>query len=59
LLDHLAELLAAADAGDAGAEEQLSRLHAEDPRLHPGGTVVQFSPFGDPPLTVSLTTPRA
>src|SRR4051794_13704681 len=39
-LDHLAELLVAADAGDAGAEEQLGRLHAEDQRLHPGPTVV-------------------
>jgi len=39
-LDHLAGLLVAADAGDPGAEEQLSRLHAEDARLRPGLTVV-------------------
>jgi|tagenome__1003787_1003787.scaffolds.fasta_scaffold20939429_3 hypothetical protein len=58
-LDHLAGLLVAADAGDLGAEEQLSRLHAESDRLHPGPTVVQYSPFGDPPRTVSLRVPRA
>ena len=58
-LDHLAELLVAADAGERGAEEQLAELHAHDARLRPGPTVVQYSPFGDPPKTVSLTPPRA
>jgi hypothetical protein len=53
-LDHLAEVLVAADEGGAGAEDELARLHAEDRRLHPGPTVVQYSPFGDPPLTVDL-----
>jgi hypothetical protein len=53
-LDHVAALLVAADAGEVGAEEELARLHAEDRRLHPGPTVVQYSPFGDPPKTVSL-----
>ncbi len=56
--DRLAALLAAADAGAAGAEEELARLHAEDPRLHPGPTVVQYSPFGDPPRSVSLSVPH-
>jgi len=54
-LDHVAELLTAADAGADGAEDQLAGLHAEDPRLRPGPTVTQHSPFGDPPRTVSLT----
>jgi hypothetical protein len=54
-LDHLAGLLAAADAGSTGAEDELARLHAEDARLRPGPTVVQHSPFGDPPRTVRLS----
>lgn len=53
-LDDLAALLVAADAGDPGTEERLAHLHAEDPRLRPGTTVVQHSPFGAPPLTVDL-----
>jgi hypothetical protein len=54
-LDHLAELLMDADDGRVGAEEELARLHDEDPRLHPGPSVVQYSPFGDHPQEVSLT----
>lgn len=58
-LDHLAELLVAADAGEPGAEERLSRAHAEDPRVRPGATVVQYSPFHDPPRTVDLVARTA
>jgi hypothetical protein len=58
-LDHVAELLVAADAHAPGAEQELGRLHAEDARLRPGPAVVQYSPFGDPPLTVSLNRARA
>jgi hypothetical protein len=54
-LDDVAALLADADAGVAGAEEHLAALHASDPRLRPGDTVVQHSPFGLPPRTVDLT----
>lgn len=53
-LDHLAALLVDADTGVAGAEERLAALHAADPRLRPATTVVQYSPFGAPPLTVDL-----
>jgi hypothetical protein len=54
-LDRLAALLVDADAGVAGAEERLAALYATDPRLRPGATVTQHSPFGLPPRTVDLT----
>lgn len=54
-LDELAAALTAADAGDADAEDHLAGLHADDPRLRPGPTVVQHSPYGEPPQTVDLT----
>jgi hypothetical protein len=45
LVDELAELLAA-DAEDRVAEEKLVVRYTEDPRLHPGDTVVCHSPRG-------------
>ncbi|WP_152365441.1 transglutaminase-like domain-containing protein [Microlunatus speluncae] len=54
LADELARLLIEADGGDAEAEEQLERRFREDPRLRPTDTVVRFSPYGDPPVTVDL-----
>ncbi len=55
-LDQLAELLVEADGGQPGAEQRLARLYAGDPRLHPGSTVVQHSPFGDAPKAVHLSS---
>ncbi|WP_328461119.1 transglutaminase-like domain-containing protein [Actinoplanes sp. NBC_00393] len=46
LVDELAELLLAADAGDRVAEEKLVVRYTEDPRLHPGDAVVCHSPRG-------------
>ena len=44
LVDEIATLLGAADAGDEAAEAQLlERYHADD-RLHPGDTIESFSP---------------
>ena len=58
-IDDVAELLVAADAGEPGAEDQLSGMHAGDARLHPRDAVVQHSPFDDPPRTVTLSRPSA
>ncbi|GAB3950904.1 hypothetical protein GCM10029976_086390 [Kribbella albertanoniae] len=52
--DELARLLLAADAGDASAEDHLERRFQTDPKLRPGSTVIQLSPYGDPPVTVDL-----
>lgn len=46
LVDEIAELLLAADAGDRAAEEKLASRYAEDPRLHPGSRVACHSPRG-------------
>ncbi|GAA4591349.1 hypothetical protein BJY16_000240 [Actinoplanes octamycinicus] len=45
-LDEIADLLLAADAGDAGAERKLAARYAEDARLHPADTVFCVSPRG-------------
>ncbi|BCY14301.1 transglutaminase-like domain-containing protein [Actinoplanes sp. L3-i22] len=45
-LDEIADLLLAADEGDAAAEGKLAARYAEDPRLHPGATVRCVSPRG-------------
>jgi hypothetical protein len=45
LIDHLVDLLVRADAGDQVAERDLADQYAHDDRLHPGGTVTQYSPF--------------
>ncbi|BEL12002.1 transglutaminase-like domain-containing protein [Actinoplanes sichuanensis] len=46
LLDEIAELLVAADAGDISAEDRLAKLYATDPRVHVGDTVTCHSPRG-------------
>ncbi len=45
LLDELADLLVAADAGDAGAEAELANRYRADDRLHPGDVVQSVSPL--------------
>jgi hypothetical protein len=54
LVDDVAALLVAADAGDRGAEARLHRRYTDDERLHPGDAVTRYSPFGDPPVRVAL-----
>jgi hypothetical protein len=46
LIDEIASLLVAADAGDASAESRLATLYASDPRVHVGDTVTCHSPRG-------------
>jgi len=53
-IDELAQLLVRADAGDDGAETELHTRYREDDRLHPGESVLTYSPFGRPPRTVHL-----
>jgi hypothetical protein len=53
-LDALAELLARADDGDAGAEAMLYERYRSGAGLRPGATVTMYSPYGNPPVTVSL-----
>lgn len=53
--DEFAELLLRADAGDSTAEGRLEHLFKTDKRLTPGATVIQFSPYGEPPTVVDLT----
>ncbi|BBH64155.1 hypothetical protein ACTI_08400 [Actinoplanes sp. OR16] len=60
LIDEVADLLLAADAGDTAAERRLADLYASDPRLHPGAVITCHSPRGvsyevdlsRPPVTV-------
>ncbi len=56
VLDRLAELLIAADGGDADAERTLHDWYTSDESLHPSGFVMQHSPYGTPPVRVNLTT---
>ncbi|GAA2474440.1 transglutaminase domain-containing protein [Winogradskya humida] len=44
LIDEVAALVTAADAGDASAERRLELRYRTDPRLHPGPTVTTYSP---------------
>ncbi len=53
-LDEVVALLLAADGGDADAETKLLLQYGVDDGLHPGSTVVQASPYGDPPVTIPL-----
>jgi hypothetical protein len=58
LVDEVAALLVAADAGDKAAERELFRRYVDDPRLHPGSSVLRFSPLGEaPPVVEELTRP--
>jgi Transglutaminase-like superfamily len=47
LVDELAALLVAADAGDDAAEAELLERYRADPRLAPGETIQSFSPYGE------------
>ena len=53
-LDGVAALLLAADDGDLDAEAGALSRYRSDAGLHPGPTIVQASPFGDPPVDVTL-----
>jgi hypothetical protein len=55
LLDELAELLVAADAGDAGAEAELADRYRADDRLHPGDVIQSVSPLDGTFTRVDLT----
>ena len=46
LIDEVAALLHAADAGDEAAERRLARWYADDDRLRPGDKVLCTSPSG-------------
>jgi hypothetical protein len=58
VLDGLADLLDRADAGDPVAEAALEELYRSDAGLRPGETVTRHSPYGDPPVSVSLRRAR-
>ncbi len=47
LVDEIAALLLAADAGDEGAERELGQCYADDPRLHPGDQVESRTPLNE------------
>ena len=53
-MDAIAALLLAADAGDEAAERALLEQYRADDGLHPGPIITQASPYGDPPLAISL-----
>jgi hypothetical protein len=59
LVDDIAELLIAVESAESPAEESrvdalLRKRYDNDERLRPGTSVTQFSPFADPPRTVSI-----
>jgi hypothetical protein len=54
LIDEVAVLLVAADAGDASAEHELERHYDSDDRLNPRSRVTQLSPYGLAPVDVLL-----
>jgi Transglutaminase-like superfamily len=54
LVGEVAAMLLAADAGDLEVESRLHARYREDQGLNPGPTVMQFSPFGDPPVPIEL-----
>lgn len=58
-LDSVAQLLLDADRGDYGAEARLLERYRIDAGLHPATTIVQASPYGDPPIEVDLADDRA
>ena len=55
LLDELARLLVAADAGDDGAEAELVDRYRADDRLHPSDVVQSVSPLDGTFTQVPLT----
>jgi hypothetical protein len=48
MVDAIAALLLAADDGDESAERELIARYAADPDLHPGDSVMSFSPVSGP-----------
>jgi hypothetical protein len=54
LVDEVADLLLAADAGDVQAEARLYSRYLNDSRLSPGNAVTRFSPCGETPVQVTL-----
>jgi hypothetical protein len=54
LIDEVAGLLVAADAGDLVAERELLRRYRSDDRLHPGPVVLQADPRGPALIEVTL-----
>ncbi|MFC9691933.1 hypothetical protein ACFTSF_25510 [Kribbella sp. NPDC056951] len=56
--DQISHLLLAADAGDTTAEDHLEHQVDTDPDLRLGPTLTQFSPYGDPPITIDLRSRR-
>ena len=55
LLDELASMLVAADAGDGVAESELLHRYRTDPRLHPGDRIQSISPYDGTFTEVTLT----
>lgn len=53
-IDGIADLLIEADRGDEAAEQRLLERYRSDPGLHPGSTIAQGSPFGEPLIEVVL-----
>ncbi|MEM9561193.1 MAG: transglutaminase domain-containing protein [Actinomycetota bacterium] len=53
-LDPVADALLLADAGDEVAERELFERYRADDGLRPGATVIKGSPYGLPPVEVSL-----
>lgn len=53
-LDAITHLLLAADQGDHDAEQLLLEHYRDDHGMHPGRTVLQASPYGNPPVEVQL-----
>lgn len=53
-LDSIADSLLAADRGEQDVEQRLLQRYQNDDDLNPGHTVLQASPYGDPPIEVKL-----
>jgi hypothetical protein len=53
-LDTIADLLLASDQGADEAERELLQRYRNDEGLHPGPTVLQASPYGEPPVEAQL-----
>ena len=53
-MDPIADLLLGADQGDQSAERQLLEYYRSNIGLHPDASVLQASPYGDPPVVAQL-----
>jgi len=54
LIDDIAEQLIAVESGAVPVEALLRKRYDDDEQLHPGPSVTQYSPYGDPPRTVPI-----